>query len=184
MRDYDRTKVIPSNGEFQTLPAGGYVCRISSAVDVPDKEYVYVEYDIAEGEFKGYHDKGYQRAKFWGGRMYRSYKDAALPMFEAFLQAVEKTNIGYQWDRNPASLIGKGIGIVTRDEEYMGEDKQNGGEKLKVRQSVAYVLPVADIRTGNYTVPEKKLLTQTAPQQAMNAPMGFTPISDDAPLPF
>ena len=36
------------------LPAGGYICGITSVEDVANSEYLRFEYDIAEGEYKNY----------------------------------------------------------------------------------------------------------------------------------
>ena len=58
---------VKEAGQGQQLPAGGYVCKITNVEDVPEKEYLYVEFDIAEGEHKGYFKELEERANFWGG---------------------------------------------------------------------------------------------------------------------
>lgn len=38
----------------KTLPVGAYVAGIVAAQDVPEKEYLNIYWDVAEGEFRGY----------------------------------------------------------------------------------------------------------------------------------
>ena len=40
-----------SGGEYDKLPAGAYICVIKTVEDVPDKEYLKIEYDIADGKY-------------------------------------------------------------------------------------------------------------------------------------
>ena len=47
-------EVKPSEGGTQRPQAGGYVCVITKAEDVPEKQYLLVEFDISEGDFAGY----------------------------------------------------------------------------------------------------------------------------------
>ena len=37
-------------GEFNKLPAGGYICQITAVDDEPKKEYLKLEFDIADDE--------------------------------------------------------------------------------------------------------------------------------------
>ena len=68
-------------------------------------------------------------------------------MFKAFIEAVTKSNQGFEWTWNERDLVGKWIGVVTREEEYTS----NSGE-LKTRIAVDRVLPAVDILNNNYTV--------------------------------
>ena len=52
--------VQASSGEFARPTAGGYICLITNVEDVPMNaqgkgDYLRIEYDIADGEFKGYY---------------------------------------------------------------------------------------------------------------------------------
>ena len=47
---------VPDPVELPRLTPGGYVCKITVVVDVPEKEYLKLEYDIAEGAHKGHWD--------------------------------------------------------------------------------------------------------------------------------
>ena len=154
MKEFDRknTEAL-QDGEQSRLPNGGYICKITAAEDVPDKEYIKIEFDIAAGEFKGYFADLYTRANFWGGRFVRSYKDTAQKFFNGFLTAVEKSNPGYQFDWNTKSLIGKSIGIVLGEEEYVTNTAE-----VKVHQVVTQVRDTEVIRSGNFKVPDLKPL--------------------------
>lgn len=151
---------VQEAGENTQLPAGGYVCKITNVEDVVDKEYLLVEYDIAEGPFKDYYKKLEERANFWGGTMYKSYKEKALPMLKRFCSAVTKSNGGYIFDAgaqnaDEKTLKDKLIGLVLVEEEYL---KNNGeiGSRLKVD----YETEVEKIRKGDFKVKPKKLLPQ------------------------
>ncbi len=142
------------------LKAGGYVCTITNVEDVPSKEYLYVEFDIAEGEFKNYYKKLQEAKNFWGGSFYKSYKEKALPMLKRFCSAVTKSNAGYIFDAgaqnsDEKTLKGKLIGLVLFEEEYI---KNNGeiGRRLKVD----YECDVEKIRKGEFKVKELKKLPE------------------------
>ena len=137
------------------IVAGGYVCRIEDVQDKPDKEYLYIEFDVAEGEYKGYYSQLAYSFGFWGGRFYRSYKDKALGMFKSFILSVEGSNPGYTFNNDESTLIGKLVGIVLQEEEYIGND----GNK-KTRLVVNKTKTVDQIREGKYRVPELKKLKE------------------------
>ncbi len=83
MKAIDLTNVKEA-GDFQRPAPGAYVCTITSAEDVPAKEYLKIGYDIAEGEFKGYYSQMRKDHPDWtnAGTYYRSYKPTALNMFK------------------------------------------------------------------------------------------------------
>jgi hypothetical protein len=78
--------------DYKRVPAGGYICVITSVEDFPEREYLRIEYDIAEGEFNGYYQELFNRKDFWGASFIKSYKDKALPFFKAFITAVKNYN--------------------------------------------------------------------------------------------
>lgn len=134
-----------SNGEFKRLPAGAYICGIKKVEDVADREYLKLEYDIADGEFKNWWLDTQERAGFWGGSFIRSYKEKALGMFKGFVDAVEKTNEGYKWDWDEQTLKGKFVGLILDYEEYVN----NKGE-CKERIYIKSVVNGRDVRAGKY----------------------------------
>lgn len=163
--------------EFSRLPVGGYICGIVRAEDVPEKEYLRIEYDIAEGENKNYYRKQAQRNPDWnwGGVLIRSYKEKALPFFKAFTTAVEKSNSGYKFDSDERKLARKMVGLVIGEEEY---EKSNGD--IGTRLYVASVHSVESIKEGKFKVPEFKRLPGSS---ATNA-KGFEETVSDDDLPF
>lgn len=162
---------VQEAGQFG-LPASGYVCVITNAEDVPEKEYMLVEFDIAEGEHKDYYKKLQEARNFWGGSMYKSYKEKALPMFKRFCSAVTKSNPGYIFDAgeqnsDETTLKGKLIGLVFFEEEYIGNDG-----KVKTRLKVDYETDVEKIRNKDFKVKPKKLLPDDQRPKEFTAPSG------------
>lgn len=124
IKDFDK---VEEKKNFEPLKAGPYVCKIIQAVDVPDKEYIRVEFDIIHGDSKGYFQAIYDASKAneggkepkWRGMLIRSYKTSALPFFKAFITAVEKSNQGYKWNWDEKTLKDKIVAVNFREEEYV-----------------------------------------------------------------
>lgn len=161
------------NEEYKRLVPGGYVCRITKVEDNPEKSYLYIEFDVAEGEFTGYGSSCLERNGFTPLRMYRSYTDKAAGMFKGFTQNVEQSNPNYKWEWKEQSLVGRQIGIVIGEEEYK---KQDGsiGTRFNARDKT-----VDAIVNGRFKVPEKKLLPQE-----QTTPTFSALDEDDSDLPF
>ena len=164
------------SGEFARPIAGGYICKIIDVEDVPMNEqgkgdYLRIEYDIADGEFKGYYKEQNDR---WGGNwnasFIRSYKEKALGMLKHFTNCIEQSNAGYEWDWNEKGLVGKVVGLVLGEEEY----KNSAGE-IKTKLVVNQVKTVDDIKNGNFKTPAPKKL---AVENSSNSIAGFTPLND------
>ena len=166
---------IQAAGSNERPGAGGYVCIIRKVTDDPTKEQLRIEYDIAEGPFKNYAADTAERSGWWPLDTVKSYKAKALPFFKAFIEAVEQTNSGYSWAWKEQTLVGKGVGIVLREEEYY-----NKNDQLKTRLKPYEFMPVARIRGGDFTVPERK----TAEPPAQSG--GFTELTEaeTGELPF
>ena len=166
MKALDLTNVqATQGGEFARPTAGGYVIGIVSVEDVPEKEYLKISYDIAEGEFKNYYYDMKQRTGYDLPVMYKSYKDKALGFFKAFLDAVTASNPGYTWNNDERTLTRKLVGCVLREEEYRNRD---GEIKVSLKPEVFY--PAADIREGKFEALPKKTLTGGTMQGMANAP--------------
>lgn len=164
-------KVVAS-GDFERLPAGGYVVTITDVIDKPKASYLMITYDIAEGKFAG-HFKETSNDLVAIHQFIRSYKETALGMFKAFVNAVEASNDGFKWSWDEAALIGKKVGIVLGEEEY----ENNRGE-VKTGLKVRSCRSAEAIRKGDFKVPEPKKL-----EKADAVPEGFTALAD-ADLPF
>lgn len=165
---------IPEAGGNRQLPPGGYLCVITSATDVPDKEYLRLEFDIAAGEFKGYGQDFLARNGWTPLRFVRSYKEKALGMFKAFISGVEKANPGFSWRWKEVDLIGQQVGLLLGEEEYRKNDGSIG-----TRLMVARILSPEEISAGNFKVPEKKMLVITE-----EPPAWLKDTVEDNALPF
>ena len=180
INNYDTIKA--NDGTFEKPSNGGYILEIVGVYDVPMDEktgkgdYLKIEYDIADGDFRGYYQKQHERfGGKWLANFVRSYKETALGMFKHFTNCVEESNVGFRWNWEERELVGCRFGAVMQAEEY---EKQNGdiGTRLVVKE----VKTIAQIREGDFKVPTTKKLERT-----------FIPVSDfdvlddtDRPFPF
>lgn len=166
------------------LTPGGYVCGILNAEDVPDKEYLRIEFDIADGPYKNYFREMRDRLNLtqWpaGGVLIRSYKPKAQPFFKAFLTSVQASNPGYTFQNDETTLRRRLVGLVLGEEEY----EYNG--EVKTRLRVNAVRSVKAIREGDFKVPDKKCLAPaaSAPGYSSGSNGDYALIEDDGDLPF
>ncbi|MBR2592878.1 MAG: hypothetical protein IKD62_07940 [Oscillospiraceae bacterium] len=155
INDFDAIKAIKGGEPMSRVPAGGYVCRIIHAIDVPNQQYLRIELDIADGEYKGtYSDRFTKFGGNWGCVRICSYKEKALPMFKGFITAVEESNDRYKFDFNEKTLEGKLVGVLMGEEEYVTKD----GE-IKVNTKPQFFRSVQTIRSGDFQIPERKNVT-------------------------
>lgn len=176
---------VQEAAEFERPVSGAYIVRIVNVEDNEEKEYLKVEYDFAEGSFKGYYADLYKNMGFWGGNFIRSYKEKALPFFKQFKTCLEVSNRGYFFDEDRLhDMCGKLVGVVLGEEEYR---KKDGG--IGQRLYVAQIRSVKAIETGDFKVPDLKKLAPGTTAPATAAPAGygtgFAELSDDdGELPF
>ncbi len=165
-----------SGGDFERIPAGGYVVRITSVTDLPSKEYLDVVFDIAEGDKKGFFSDQWSQEHPYAHHFVMSYKETALGMFKGRLRAIdESNNTGFEamaaTGLQEQALVGKIVGVVIGYEEYIS----NQGE-IRQRSYVRQVIPAARIRSGDFKVPEVKPIERDAssgPATAAEPPAGF-----------
>lgn len=174
MRKIENFDSVSAAGSFDRPSAGGYVCIIKKVEDVPSKEYLHLEFDIAEGKYKNYAADTAERAGFWPLRCNRFYSAKSLGFFKAFIEAVQNTNKNFVWKWDESALVGKGVGIVFREEEYMKRDGTIGRSINPFEFKTA-----AQIRNGEFTVPEPKLLDQRQDDTPANSS-----VEDPDDLPF
>lgn len=174
--------------EIRRPVPGGYAAKIVRVEDNEQKEYLKIEWDFAEGEFKGVNQETFDAFGFWPTLLIRSYKEKALRFFKGFKTAVEMSNRNFVFKNDPQSLVGKFMGVVLGEEEYLSKD----GE-VKTRLYVAEVRSGKSIRDGDYTVPELKKLSPASSAtpsyggySAPSAPASDFALleDDDAQLPF
>lgn len=187
-KDFDTAKAW---GEYEPLPAGGYVCEIigiDETMSRTGKKMIKIAVDIAEGDEKGRFMESYKadsrKFKKWpnGAVVYQLTEDQdgnTHGRFKQFTECVIDSNNGFEikWGKEfGACFKGKLIGVVFGREQY--ESQQDG--KLKWSTKPQFFKTVQEIRDGRFKVPEDKLLNakNTNPTEA-----GFGPISDDD-IPF
>lgn len=158
---------------------GGYAAKITRVEDREDKEYLWIEWDFADGQFKGYNKETYDKLGFWGFPIIRSYKESALSFFKAFKTSVENSNPGYTFKNDPQSLVGKYVGVVLGEEEYQAKDGS-----IKKRLYVAEIHSGEKIRNGDFKIPELKRLPGHETSSSVQNNNDFVETDDDDDLPF
>lgn len=156
MKRFENYESVTPASEYETLPAGAYVCDITGVTDYPDKEYLKIEYDVSEGDFRGYFTRRYEATgrSYFAGNTLKSYSEKGIRFFKAFTDAIQASNPGYFWNWVEQSLVGKRVGFVIGEEEY----KNQSGE-IRTRYVVTKVIPIDDVRQGKFTVPTLKKLS-------------------------
>ena len=174
---------IQEAGEFRRPTAGAYICVITDVIDIPEKEYLKVSYDIDAGEFKGYYTEMRDNHPdwAWAGAYVKSYKQTALSLFKRFCSAVSKSNGTFVFDAGKfnseeQTLVGKKIGLVFQEEEYFGNDGS-----VKTRLKVFREFPIDKL--DEQKTPEKKLIQKDTPT-VENASDLFVKTDIDEELPF
>ena len=171
---------IQESGSFQRLKPGGYLIKILNVQDFPEKQYLKISFDISDGAEKGFFKKQFdsdtRAEKKWpnAGSFVRSYKETAAGMFKGFIGAVERSNKNFTWNWDEKSLVGKIVGIVAAEEQY-----QNQKGQVRDRTYVASVRSVDVIKSGEFEVPEKKMLDASKVTTAVSAPFA-NPFADDS----
>ena len=175
----------------ETLPAGGYVAKIMDAtvINYDWGDVLKVDFDIAEGEYKGFFATDYRNNtnddKKWRGT-YRinipnesnQYFDSQRKSFNNFIACLEETNSGFHWAWDETALKGKGIGVLFRNKEW----EYNGSTGWTTE--CCTVTTAKDIREGNFKMPKDKPLKAKAANTGAYSETAFVPVDDDADLPF
>lgn len=171
-----------SFSELPKLQPGGYVVKILNVKVEPTDwgSRLAIQFDIAEGEFKGFFDKLYKATpdewenKKWKGSMRLSIPHntgdetkfkKSLGYFKSQIQAFENSNANLHidcerdWDENV--LKGKLVGALFNEKEW--EMNGNTGWFTQCKRFV----PVNDICSGNFTIPKREEL-KNKPSTASN----------------
>lgn len=175
----------------QKLPLGAYVCKVKKSL-VQDNNYgsqLVLLFDISEGEHTGFYNKDFQNNqnadKKWKGvlRVWIPTDDGSdkdeitKRTFKGMVTAFEKSNPGYRFDWNEASLVGKTVGILHRNEEW----DYNGKHGWAVRPFRA--ISADSVREESYNLPKDKPLANKPIGNTYTADNGFTEV-DDEELPW
>ena len=175
----------------ETLPAGGYVAKIMDAtvINYDWGDVLKVDFDIAEGEHKGFFAADYRNNtnddKKWRGT-YRinipnesnQYFDSQRKSFNNFIACLEETNNGFHWAWDESALKGKGIGVLFRNKEW----EYNGLTGWTTE--CCAVTTAKDVREGNFKLPKDKPLKAKETASATSFSNAFTAVDDDSDLPF
>lgn len=166
-KDYDEIQVFEGGAQ---LPVGGYELTIVGAKveQFTNCEILKIAFDIVNHEqFSGFYANRFKSAKAqnpdakWGGVF-----DVFIPKddgseldgytkqaFKRFITSVEKSNEGYVWNWDEKSLKGKAFGGIFGREEFITKE---GDRKFAVK--CRFSRSIDSIRSGDYKIPEDKLL--------------------------
>jgi hypothetical protein len=147
-----------SDGGFTPLPAGPYVARLVELNDNESREYVEAVFDIAEGEHANYYSDDWGKSHPYAHHFFMSYKDSALGMLKGRLDAIAKSNPGFDpeaaWNAGRLDMfVNRLVGINLQEEEYERNDGDTG-----TRLNVCQVVDAQLVRDGKVKPREKKEL--------------------------
>lgn len=171
-----------SFGEFETLPAGGYKCFIKKVVceeTSNGKEYLKIAFDIAEGKYKDFYKKKFtndtRENPKWGGTwvvFIQGYEpNTTNPKFKGLITSVEGSNENFTFDFDEQKLVNKKVGLVFREEEFLGTDNQ-------VHTAVKPFFAVAYDKAEDSKILNKKEISDVQIDQAFDSNM------DNGEFPF
>ena len=166
-KDYDSIQVFEGGASIEP---GGYELQIIGAKveQFNNCEIMKVAFDIVNNEqYAGFYSTRFKAAKAtnsnakWSGifdvfipKDDGSEKDGyTKTAFKRFITSVEKSNEGYTWNWDENSLKGKLFGGVFGREEF----KTNEGT-YKFATKCRFPRSIESIRTGNFTIPDDKLM--------------------------
>ena len=172
-RDYENARAF--DGEFESIPVGGHICRIIGArVEKTQTglDMLALQIEIADGtKLDGYYHRRFDSAKRnrpdakWPGT-YRTLiadKDGNTKgVFKGVVTSVEKSNPPYVWNWDEGSLKGKYIGFNYGEEEFQGND---GNVRTIVKPR--FPLSVDRVKSGDYQTLECKKLQLTHGQNTV-----------------
>ncbi len=185
---YDEAQAI--TGEYETLDAGGYICKIINAKEETSQNgnrMLVIAFDIAEGEHKNFYQRKFEElkkanndpaitVKYPNNGIYRVMLDSekAAGYMKGLITSIEASNTNFKWNWDEKELKDKLFGGIFGEEEY---EKMDGkiGTSVKLR----WVRSVQAIEDGKYKIPDKKCLNKKS-DNIFNTDVG----DDDDDLPF
>ena len=169
MKKFD-VEVKRNAGGKETLPAGGYVCKILSA-KVEENDWgdtLIIAFDVAEGEYAGIFQRDYDNNtndnKRWRGTFrVRLPKDDGSEqdgwkkrILGNTIWAIEESNSGFAWDWDEKKLKGKSIGLIFRNKEWEYNGKSGWTTEAGGAGSID------NIRNGRFKPLKDRPLSQSA----------------------
>lgn len=146
------TETRNESGQSSLAP-GAYVCRVVRSRYDAEYNRLLLDLDIDEGPHKGYYADLENRYNFWGltWKLYLNPEDKwkvlnAVDIFRACNADFEYNDDGENDDQ---AMVGKQIGIITRQREYVGNDGIT-----KKALAVYKPINIEDVRAGNFTIPD------------------------------
>jgi len=177
-------------GDFQVLPAGGYVCRIISAKEVTSQngnDMLEIEFDVDKGEFKDIYTQAFEGSekRKWPHvgkfvQLIYGTDGRANQYFKGMMVNIEKSNPEFVWDWDERTLKGKLFGGVFGREEYFNQYRGEYTFNTKLK----FVRAVDVIERGRFVVPEDKLDPANSKNTQSSLPIVNLEISEDDDLPF
>lgn len=138
VRKLDLSNVQPSTGDgFTPLPEGAYVVEIVGVADNEAKEYLEVTFDVAEGAHTGFYSDEWGVSHPFAHQVKVSYKESALGMLKAKLNALTASNPGFDAEAvlnaaaDSPALLGMfhgrkvGLSVLVEYEDWQGKPLNN-----------------------------------------------------------
>ena len=177
---------VAAAGDYAKPVPGGYVMRIEAVNNIRQKEQLEICLDFTERELAGYNRQFKEKFGWWPAKCIKSYTDRALPFMRAFVETIIECNedttglvIGDFEDVDETKMVGKLIGVVVGEREYDGND---GVRKTALDWYNARFVTIEDIRSGNYTIPEKRVADQAAQVKVVDMSAMGPLKTDDVPF--
>ena len=149
------TEVQPSEGNFERLPEGAYIIRITDVKDDTQREAVTFTFDIAEGEYAGFYNDAWGQQNKWAHQFTRWYDEKSESQFAGLLHQFEDSNERFHissWQAQGAPVEpfqGLYLGVVMRKRIYTATKGRNAGKTAETIE-VGRTYRVNDIREGNW----------------------------------
>ncbi|MBR1645217.1 MAG: DUF669 domain-containing protein [Selenomonadaceae bacterium] len=181
---------VEERGNFERLPAGGYVCNIIDAEITNSKsgnQMLKVLVDINEGKFAGYFKKQFDSLRKTKPELKWAY-DAILYQnlfdrdgnvnggLKSLLKSVERSNFGFTVnveDFDEKTLRGKLLGVIFGDKEF---EKSNG--EVGLSAYARFPRSAEKIREGDFQIPEVVKLDKDDASKQAPIQM-YKPLTDD-----
>ena len=184
-----------TNGNFEPLPKGNYVCKILNAEEVTYKkggQGIKISFDIAEGEHKDFYMKKWQEdtredkkwnmdAVYYLGIPSDGCQAFVQDQWDTFWANVELSNNGYVFTGDEQSVKGKVFGGIFRIEQSTSNDGKTVYDHTKLyRTEIAQ-----NIRDGKVKwVPKDKLASSAPASSSAASNDNFIQVSGPVDLPF